>query len=81
MSPDPDRIAVPTNGRGPHPVQGPPTAQEAPSGGPSGGSPGGPSDLEMSLAFSPKQVAVGFGILASLLLLLAGRARRRRSGD
>ena len=81
MSPDADRIAVPTNGRGPHPVQGPATAQEAPSGGPSGGSPGGPSDLEMSLAFSPKQVAVGFGILASLLLLLAGRARRRRSGD
>jgi hypothetical protein len=35
----------------------------------------------MPVAFSPKQVAIGFGIVASLLLLLAGRARRRRSGD
>jgi hypothetical protein len=74
---DPDRIAVPTNGRGPHevttrltPLRGePPTATEPSSG---------PSDEEFSVAFSPKQVAIGFGILASLVLLLAGRARRGR---
>jgi hypothetical protein len=35
---------------------------------------------EMSMAFSPMQVAIGFGIVASLLLLLAGRVRSRRSG-
>jgi hypothetical protein len=35
----------------------------------------------MSVAFSPKQAAIGFGILASLLLLVVRRARRGRSGD
>ena len=73
MSPDVDRIAVPTNGRGPHPVPDPPAPPEPSSGG--------PSEEAMSLAFSPRQVAIGFGVIASLLLLLAGRARRRRSGD
>lgn len=72
MSPDPDRIAVPTNGRGPHPIPDPPTPPEASSGG--------PLEEEMSMAFSPMQVAIGFGIVASLLLLLAGRVRSRRSG-
>jgi len=73
MSPEPDRIAVPTNGRGPRPVPDPIVPPEE--------SFGRPSAEEMSVAFSPKQVAIGFGILASLLLLVAGRARRRRSGD
>jgi len=74
MSADPDRIAVPTNGRRPHAVPEPATAAQPSSYG-------GPSAEEMSVAFSPTQVAIGFGIVASLLLLLAGRARRRRSGD
>jgi hypothetical protein len=77
MSSDPDRIAVPTNGRGPHPVPDP----LAPSEPASESGSGAPSEEEMSTAFSPKQLAIGFGIVASLLLLLAGRARRRRSGD
>lgn len=77
MSPDPDRISVPTNGRGPHPVPDP-APQSAP---PSESFSGGPTKEEMSVAFSPKQAAIGFGILASLLLLVVGRARRRRSGD
>jgi hypothetical protein len=71
MSPDVDRIAVPTNGRGPHPL--PDADVRVPSAA------SGPSDREMSLAFSPRQMALGFGIVASLLLLIAGRARRRRS--
>ena len=77
---DPDRIAVPTNGHGPRdvatllaPLRGEPPTSTPPS------SPG-PSDQDFSVAFSPKQVAIGFGILASLLVLLAGRARRGRSG-
>jgi hypothetical protein len=75
MSQDPDRIAVPTNGRGPHPLVTPEPAA------PSEADSGAPSDEEMSTAFSPKQLAIGFGIIASLILLLIGSARRRRSGD
>jgi len=75
MSQDPDRIAVPTNGRRPHPV---PEAA-APAATPEAGS-GEPSDVEMSTAFSPKQLAIGFAIVASLVLLVVGSARRRRSG-
>jgi hypothetical protein len=80
---DPDRIAVPTNGRGPHEVTTrlAPLRGEPPSAGGVGeSSSSGPSDEEFSVAFSPKQMAIGFGILASLVLLLAGRARRGRGG-
>lgn len=80
MSQDPDRIAVPTNGRGPHPISAPaaPAARAAPPSPPETRL-SGTSDEELSVAFSPKQLAIGFGIIASLLLLLAGRARRRSS--
>ncbi len=68
MSPETDRIAVPTNGQRPHPPLAPttaaPTAQEPPS----------------SVAitpFTPTQLAVGFGILAAVVALVAGRLRRR----
>jgi hypothetical protein len=79
MSRDPDRIAVPTNGQRPHPVTTPlaPLRGEPPT---PGGQPPAVSGPEFSVAFSPKQVAVGFGIVASLLLLLAGGVRRRRPG-
>lgn len=68
MSQAPDRIPVPTNGKGPHPPETPPepiepTDPEAPS--------------PASIAFSPTQLAVGFGIIASLLLFAVGRLRRR----
>ncbi len=69
MSDEPDRIAVPTNGRGPHHVADASLA------------PGAPTDEEMSVAFTPKQLAIGFGIIASLVLLLVGAARRRRTDD
>jgi len=76
MSPESDRIAVPTNGRGPHPIGD--TATASASGATS---PGAPTEEEMSVAFSPKQLAIGFGIIASLALLLIGRARRRGPTD
>ena len=37
----------------------------------------GTSDEELSVAFTPKQLAIGFGIIASLVLIVAGRMRRR----
>ena len=63
MSPDTDRIPVPTNGKGPHPLHGPPPDIPAPEA--------------TTVVFTPTQLAVGFGILASLVLLLVGRMRRR----
>ena len=81
--PDPDRIAVPKNGHKPHPAPAPlmPLRGEPPTAAPpSTPAASSPSDQEFSVAFTPKQVAVGFGIVASLVLLLAGRARRGRSG-
>ena len=77
MSPDTDRIAVPTNGRGPHPVA---TPADEPTPEPAAAGVERPAGTDLSTAGSPKQLAVGFAILASLGLLLAGRARRRRSG-
>jgi hypothetical protein len=72
MSQDPDRIAVPTNGRRPHPIAAPDVSTDVDQGA--------PSDEEMSTAFTPKNLAIGFGIVASLVLLLVGAARRRRPG-
>ena len=84
---DSDRIAVPTNGRKPHPVAAalaplrgepptaePPTAKPATVGSPRAFPLADPALLG---AVSPKQLAVGFGIIASLLLLVLGRSRRR----
>jgi hypothetical protein len=69
MSPETGRVPVPTNGKGPHPPAEAPMAAE----------PAEPE--EASLAFTPAQLAIGFGIIASLVVLLAGRLRnRRRSG-
>ena len=67
MSQAPDRVPVPTNGKGPHPADAPPPAVEA------------EPPPTPTAAFSPTQLAVGFGILASLVLLVAGRMRRNRS--
>ena len=68
MSPRNDRIPVPTNGKGPHPVEPSPAADGSPP-------------TESTAAFTPTQLAVGFGILASLVVLVARRlGRRGRSG-
>ena len=37
-----------------------------------------PTDPALLGAFSPKQLAVGFGIVASLVVLAVGRSRFRR---
>jgi hypothetical protein len=80
MSPDSDRIAVPTNGRRPHAVTTPAPENEPPAAAPSSESPaaGAPTDAELATALSPKQLAVGFGVVASIVLLVAGRVLRRR---
>jgi hypothetical protein len=77
MSDDSDRIAVPTNGRSPHPVapplaplRGEPPTAKAPTAR--------QTDPALLGAVSPKQLAVGFGIIASLILLALGRSRIRR---
>ena len=76
MSGESDRIAVPTNGRGPHPVAPSPAAPTIdPATDPATGS---ARDL---LAMSPERLAVGLGIVASVVILVVGLARRGRSRD
>jgi hypothetical protein len=78
MTVDPDRITVPTNGRKPHPVAEPlaPLRGEPPTAEPAKSF--SPADPALLGAVSPKQLAVGFGIIASLVLLALGRSRIRR---
>jgi hypothetical protein len=82
MTQDADRIAVPTNGRKPHPVTPleplrgePPTAEPPRDKGPRSFDPTDPGLLG---GVSPRSLAVGFGIVASLVLLAVGRSRLRR---
>jgi hypothetical protein len=78
MSPDTDRIAVPTNGRKPHPASPvTPTEPAAVAKPDDFNDTDDASDAAPSIAFSPKQIAIGFSIVASLILLVAGAARRR----
>ena len=69
MSQEIERIAVPTNGKRPHPVEPPPPEEEPSEPAPS------------TVAFTPTQLAVGFGILASLVLLVVRQARRHGRSD
>ena len=70
MTQETDRIPAPTNGRRPHPVQPPPSAPAEPPvvAAAARDLPGG---------LSPRQLAVGFGVIAWLLVIVAGQARRR----
>jgi hypothetical protein len=77
MSSDQDRVAVPTNGRRPHAVsiepddtRRPPQAAEHTVA---------PATADRAAAVSPRSLAIGFGILASLGLLVVGRVLRARS--
>jgi hypothetical protein len=64
MTSDLDRVPVPTNGKGPrHVDEAPPSASS-------------PAD-EVAVTFTPTQIAIGFGIVASLVLLAVRQLRRR----
>jgi hypothetical protein len=76
MSGESDRIAVPTNGRGPHPVAPSPAATTDPAADPATR-----SARDLPLAMSPERLAVGLGIVVSLVILVVGLARRGRSRD
>jgi hypothetical protein len=64
MTSDVDRVPVPTNGKGPRHVDEPSPADES-------------QPDELTVTFTPTQIAVGFGIVASLVLLAARQLRRR----
>ena len=79
MSNDQDRVAVPTNGRRPHALTIEPedTRPTGPAVGASPTGAGAPSATEMANAVSPRNLAIGFAILASLAAVAAGVLRRR----
>ena len=93
MSSDPDRIPVPTNGKRPHAVPtmtAPAAGRAAPAAGVAGAAATAPttaakgaaagtrsSTPDLPAGLSPQQLAVGFGIIASVLAIGAGLARRR----
>jgi hypothetical protein len=74
MSEDTERIPVPTNGRGPR-LQGSAEPVDWPHS-----PPGEPPSRDQAIPFTPNQLAVGFGIVAGLVLLFVGSRRRGRSG-
>jgi len=82
MSEDTDRIPVPTNGTGPHP--GPDVPEGRTGATPVGVASSADDDAagavprDQTMAFTPNQLAAGFGIVAGLLLLFAARRRRGR---
>jgi hypothetical protein len=59
-----------TNGQNAPRTDEPKPADETPTGRT-------PSDAEFSVAFSPRQIAGGFAILAALLVLLVRRRRKK----
>jgi hypothetical protein len=79
MNQDTERIPVPTNGTGPKPPDVAPVVPPLDSAGRRIGDSDGAVLRDQTVPFTPNQLAVGFGIVAGLLLLFAG-ARRRRGG-
>jgi hypothetical protein len=78
MSSSKDRVAVPTNGHKP-PLTDEPAALDLPdASGAAPTDPLSPPNPTMGLPASPAQLAVGFGIVAALIILLLGRRRRSR---
>ena len=81
MSQDTERIPVPTNGRGTMPDDVPRDRRRRPDATPDIDAAAGQAvPRDQTVAFTPNQLAVGFGIVAGLVLLVAG-ARRRRGGS
>jgi hypothetical protein len=80
MSDDKDRIPVATNGHR-HPLKGEvpePAPSPEPEPAPERGRTPQVNPVMGPPAFTPTQIAVGFGLIASLIVLLLGRRRRRR---
>ena len=80
MSRAEDRIPVPSNGH--HPPMdtardAEPDLSPAPRRTPA---PGEIAGADLRVAVSPAQLAVGFGVVAAIILAVAGRRRRRRDG-
>ena len=79
-----DRIPVPGNGHGPSidapdPAAATDPAAPDPSSQPTAPDPAAPLIRpETTVVFTPGQLAVGFGIVASIILFVVGRRRRRR---
>ena len=71
MSGDSDRIAVPTNGRGPHPVAPLAGGADEPTRPPIAAD-ARPADGPAARRVSPEQTGRRFGIVASLVLLAVG---------
>ena len=82
MSADSDRIAVPTNGKRPHAltIEAEPEAPTKAVRATGSAAPSTPTTADLAGAMSPRQLAVGFAVLASIGALLATRLLRRRSG-
>ena len=79
MSEGQDRIPVATNGHR-HPLRGEAHAPEpapAHEPAPERGRTPQVNPVMGPPAFTPTQIAVGFGLIASLIVLLLGRRRRR----
>jgi hypothetical protein len=80
MSRPGDRITIPTNGHHALAADSSP-AESAPASSPSPAPdldrPAGPGGTDVRFAVTPGQAIVGFGILASLILLFLGRRRGR----
>jgi hypothetical protein len=77
MSNDQDRVAVPTNGRRPHAVTIEPDDTRRPTE--AAEDTVAPTTTDLASAVSARSLAIGFGILASLGLLVVGRVLRARS--
>lgn len=77
MSQDTERIPVPTNGTGRTSPAATGPGTPATPGTERRGAPPGVVPRDQTVAFTPNQLAAGFGIVAGLLLLFVGARRRR----
>jgi hypothetical protein len=85
MSPEADRIPAPTNGhkprqtrRKPRPaVEAPVLASTAADANQSPEAVAKVTSPEMTVSVTPAQIAVGFGVIAGIILLVLGRRRGR----
>ena len=82
MSGDTDRIAVPTNGHTPRAFEASP--DQAPTTQPDAIQPPDPvptvTSSEMTVSVTPAQIAVGFGVIAGIILMVLGRRAGRGRG-